>query len=191
MTGGAWGAPRPLGRPNKRTPARREIVVAAFRGGASKRAAAAAAMMGVEALSAWIADDPGLAEEIEIARGQHELDLLEKVREAAEDPKHWTAAAWSLERMYQERYALKGARSPLDQGSGAERIPQQVAILIQQVLVQRELSGGAATGAPLFGGVGAQVLDVDQAPVGRVIDADPPVATEPPDRGPVEPGGPE
>lgn len=170
---------RPLGRPTKRTAARRMALLDAFGKGASKRAAAAAAVVSETFLNEWIAEDPGLADEIEVARGRHELEMLELVKYAARDPKHWTAAAWTLERLHQERYALKGPKGSSGDGDGT-KIPAQIAVLIQQVLVQQPDPPQQLLGS------GDQVIIVDQAAVGGAIDAEFSALPQAPDVDPVE-----
>ncbi len=47
---------------------------------------------------------------IKKAQAMHERRLLGRIDTASRDPKHWTAAAWILERRYPEKYALRLTR---------------------------------------------------------------------------------
>jgi hypothetical protein len=51
--------------------------------------------------------DPAFAAAINRAEGSVEALYLERIRNAARDPKYWRAAAWVLERRNPEDYALR------------------------------------------------------------------------------------
>ncbi len=51
--------------------------------------------------------DLGFAEKLRKKEQSVEITYLENIRKAAQDQRHWRAAAWALERIRPERYAQR------------------------------------------------------------------------------------
>lgn len=96
------------------------LVAAAIRKGAPTLSAAAR-LAGVHpsTVSEWMNRGLGLDDReqtdemvefvrlVETARAQFVQDRLDAIKAAGEDPKHWTANAWLLERMFPEEFARR------------------------------------------------------------------------------------
>lgn len=101
-----------MGRPTACTPERIERVLEATRKGLPRRVAAQCAGVTATTLYEWLArgrrgEAPysDLADRIKPVEAEGEESLVDIIRAAA--PKQWQAAAWLLERRYQDRYALR------------------------------------------------------------------------------------
>jgi hypothetical protein len=55
----------------------------------------------------WLDEYDSFKNRIQQMRGQAIADRIATLKKASEDPKHWTAAAWWLERQEPEEFALK------------------------------------------------------------------------------------
>jgi hypothetical protein len=99
------GGKRPgSGKKTKRTPENRKKIIQALRMGQMPMNAARYAGMSWQTYNDWRKKDADFDAECEAALAELELGLLTKIEAAARDPKHWTAAAWKLERLFPERY---------------------------------------------------------------------------------------
>lgn len=104
-----------MGRPTSLTPELGRKLVSLVRGGHSP--SSAARMVGVNSgtVSRWLRrTEPeyrNFRRAIKRARSMHERRLLARIDNASRDPKHWTAAAWILERLHPEKYALRVHRA--------------------------------------------------------------------------------
>lgn len=96
----------PGGR-SKKTPERIALIIEALENGLTKQAACGLARISLDTLANWLDGDDEFAEDVEIAMNRGEAVLLGRVVTAAEDPRYWTAAAWTLERTRQQRFALR------------------------------------------------------------------------------------
>lgn len=90
------------GRPTKRTPENRKIILDAIEQGVPYRHAAAMAGMDEDTLLKWRASDTELSESIKAAEGRAVMNRLLRIRLA--EPDHWQAAAWWLERKYPQEF---------------------------------------------------------------------------------------
>lgn len=104
-----------MGRPSKLTPELHAEIVNLIRLGNFREAAAAAAGIGTTTFHRWMAKGrearSGIYREfwaaVNTAEAQAEATAIGRIRQAAQDPKHWTAAAWYLERKFPERWGRK------------------------------------------------------------------------------------
>jgi len=95
-------------------------------------AAAAGAGVSRRAISNWRKRFPEFDTRIAEARAVFEYTQLKRIGRAGENPRHWTASAWLLERMFPERYSLVPERFGTEK---SERIPTNIAVMIQQHVV--------------------------------------------------------
>jgi len=94
------------GAPTKRTSENRDKLLQALRLGQSLERAAQYAGMSYELLRQWQAEDVGLLEAIKAARSEMEVAMLARIEQAAAKGQ-WQAAAWKLERILPQNYALR------------------------------------------------------------------------------------
>ena len=94
------------GAPTKRTSENRYKLLQALRLGQSLERAAQYAGMSYELLRQWQAEDVGLLEAIKAARSEMEVAMLARIEQAAAKGQ-WQAAAWKLERILPQNYALR------------------------------------------------------------------------------------
>ena len=103
--------PEALPMQSKFGPERCQRAIEAIRLGATREIAAKAAGIRVETLYAWLrrgrtSDAPEheghrqFVRDLEAAEAADAVEMLERVREAASDPRSWGAAAWLLERRH-------------------------------------------------------------------------------------------
>lgn len=96
---------------SKFSPERCQRAIEAIRLGATRQIAAKAAGIRVETLYAWLrrgrtSDAPEheghrqFVRDLEAAEAADAVEMLERVREAAAEPRNWGAAAWLLERRH-------------------------------------------------------------------------------------------
>lgn len=82
---------------------------------------------------------------MEGARARRAKEALERIRDAAKDPRNWTAAAWYLERTYPELYGRQD-RKPIDYMEELEKLgidPQKaMEAMIQHMEEQSQLEDG-------------------------------------------------
>jgi nitrogen regulatory protein PII-like uncharacterized protein len=100
-----------MARPTKLTSALTAKIVEAIKMGATHEHAAQYAGISVATFYGWKAkaeagdeDYLEFLEAIKSAEGQGAVELLKRIKEASEDPKLWTAAAWILERRHPDIY---------------------------------------------------------------------------------------
>jgi hypothetical protein len=55
--------------------------------------------------------DTAFRDEIQQARARRELSLLNRIEEAAREPRYWRAAAWLLERLHPARYGPQSTKT--------------------------------------------------------------------------------
>lgn len=92
---------RARGAPTKKTPERLARIVEIIAGGNFRYVAARAVGITGPTLTKWMAADPELAERVEVAEQQAEIDAVKTIRTAGD----WKAMAWFLERKFPERWA--------------------------------------------------------------------------------------
>lgn len=109
------------GRPTSLTPEVQRKLVVLVTAGHTLNAAAVMCHLGARTVREWfylgrkgsaVASDVyrRFRQAIKKAQSMHERRLLGRIDTASRDPKHWTAAAWILERRYPEKYALRLTR---------------------------------------------------------------------------------
>jgi len=137
-----------MGRPSDLTPTLRDKFCKLVAEGHWLKTAAAACNLDESTVYHWIkrgrAGEQPYAEffdALELANAQVETEALEKIRSASQKPRHWTAAAWLLERRFPERYGhtvrveakvrseLRDAMVRLKAGLSAEEFERVLAIL--------------------------------------------------------------
>lgn len=118
------------GRHTLCTPERTAIICEALEGGAYLATAAALAGLHPDTVYKWLkrgaeGEEPyaTFASAVESAQATGEKRLLDLIRAAAAEPKHWQAAAWMLERKFPDRYGRKmrveaGPPAADDEGEG-------------------------------------------------------------------------
>lgn len=121
-----------VGRPTKKTPMIEALILDKVREAGSKAAAYGAARIHKDTLNEWLANDLDFAERFEEARAQFRLTCIESIKSSTS----WQSKAWLLERIFPEEFGQPDRRQlgqPEDVGG---RIPQAVAVMIQNMLVQ-------------------------------------------------------
>jgi hypothetical protein len=79
--------------------------------GCSRARAAKFVGCSVGAIDALARRDPAFGRRLDEAETQAELIHLKNINTAANEARHWRAAAWALEHLYPEDYALRRPRS--------------------------------------------------------------------------------
>lgn len=102
----------------KKSPERQEIVLKGLRLGLPVTEAASYAGVTRVTVRAWRAADPVFDDACRTARAQLEASLLAKVQIAAQDPKHFGAATFLLERMFPDRYGRSQRLEVTGKGGG-------------------------------------------------------------------------
>jgi hypothetical protein len=126
-------------RPTKFTAARRERILEALRHGVSFEVAAQCGGVSRDTFQEWRKANPDFAQECETARAEMCVRMLEFISNAANDPKHWQAAAWILERTEPEQF---GRRAPLQvEMSGRDGKPIAMQNSRQSSLFDKLLDG--------------------------------------------------
>jgi len=95
------------GASTKRTEERVEAIIECLELGMSLKGATEYAGIAFQTFNEWRKKDSEFNDQIEKARNRMERSMLERIREAAQDPNKWQAAAWKLERIFPERYGRK------------------------------------------------------------------------------------
>jgi hypothetical protein len=98
-----------IGRPQVLDAVKRESVLALLSVGCSRRTAAGFANCDPKTIYNTARRDADFAERLSRAENTSEFKLLSRIIKAGNDPKYWRAAAWSLERMFPDRF---GVRTP-------------------------------------------------------------------------------
>ena len=93
--------------------AKREAILEALRLGNTRRAAASLAGVHSATLYRWMQDDATFCSAVEKAESDAEHVFVSAIRTAAADPKHWTAAAWWLERRKHEDWRKRDVAAVL------------------------------------------------------------------------------
>ena len=88
------------GRPPVLGTNQRKRLVALINAGCSRRAAARRIGCSPATVTQTIARDRQFADEVAQAESNLEVQLLQSLRNAAQDPRYWRAAGWLLERKY-------------------------------------------------------------------------------------------
>lgn len=110
------GAEKKRGRPTLLTPETAQRVVDALKAGNFLDTAAAYVGVNRKSLHEWLkkgrakgARDPyrGFVVQVDEAMAQAEVMFAARIANAAGDPRHWTAAAWMLERRWPDRWAKR------------------------------------------------------------------------------------
>ncbi|MFZ5831591.1 MAG: hypothetical protein ACOY3P_16015 [Planctomycetota bacterium] len=103
--------------------AKQREVVAMVAAGCTRRAAASHVGCSDRTIRATAAREPQFRQRLRHARAAFEIGHLRSIRNAAQQGRHWRAAAWALERRFPSRYA---ARHP-----EALTLPQVVQLLFE------------------------------------------------------------
>lgn len=88
-------------------PEAREKVLVFLRRGLYRSDAAKCAGITYETLRTWMREDPAFSSAVKKAESNSVDALAAKIEAAADDPKHWTAAAWLLERRNPKKYGKR------------------------------------------------------------------------------------
>jgi len=119
--------------PTKFTTRRRTGFLEALQRGMTIRGAAAVCGIGRSTVYRTISEDPDFEEAMEIAQGNAQVMLLEKVFAAIENaPDGWKAATWMLERRWPDEF---GAKQHVEVSGNPDR--PAVAVEIGMTLDQR------------------------------------------------------
>lgn len=94
----------PGGRPTKRTPEARAAILMAVARGADYYTAAAMGDLAYQTFNEWRKADSEFSDEVEKTRARAAQDRIDAIAAAMLEPKHWTAAAWWLERRYKKTW---------------------------------------------------------------------------------------
>ena len=108
--------PSKEGRPTKRTPATRTVILEALTAGNTRTAACKVAGIGLDTLSAWGKSDAEFLGALEKAEAEAELSHLANIV-AADKRGVWTADAWWLERRRHADYGRRDIYRDNDPGS--------------------------------------------------------------------------
>lgn len=96
-----------MSRPTKRTPELEKALLDQVRAGLGKDRAADAVGIARQTLYEWDKRIPTFSDALKKAQADFQTRMLLKIEQAAEDPKHWTAAAWRLERLFPDEFARR------------------------------------------------------------------------------------
>lgn len=91
-------------RPREFDSAAEEKVIEATRKGLTRAVAARIAGFAPTTLYRHMRVNEEFRQRVKEAQADGEQALIDTIRAASSEPKHWTAAAWLLERRYPERY---------------------------------------------------------------------------------------
>lgn len=83
---------------------KQERVIEATRKGLTRAICARLAGVAPSTLYKALREDAEFSQRVKTAQADGEQALIDTIRAASAEPKHWTAAAWLLERRYPERY---------------------------------------------------------------------------------------
>ncbi len=115
---------RPTGRPTKLTPALQQAICNSLASGTYIETAAAEHGINKQTLYDWFkrgnADEEpyrAFLDAVKRVEANAEQNALALINRAAEDPKHWMAAAWRLERKHPDRW---GRRDKVDMDIGGK-----------------------------------------------------------------------
>lgn len=86
----------------------------------------------VEAIRREAFRDAGFRRQLFRARAQSEVVSLRRLHVAAEQERHWHAAAWTLERRHPDRYARRKART-VGREQLEELLAQFAAVLVDEI----------------------------------------------------------
>jgi hypothetical protein len=151
------------------------VIVQSIRNGHTKTVASRAAGLNEQTLFDWLAmgrtqpdkypEYVKLGEEIEQAKAEAEAEALDLIHAAAKsDPKHWTAAAWYLERTNpaefsrRDRVEIEAGSKPLVQINQVVLVDEEARELARRNLVM--VAGTPEMKAALLRGHDADVVDV-------------------------------
>lgn len=112
-------------RPTKYRPEVVERVAEAIGLGATYELAAAYGGISYETLRVWNETKPAFSAALKEAEGEAAVRWLKRIEAAAEDDKHWQAAAWKLERRYPQEY---GRTVATQEHTGAAGGPLRIVI---------------------------------------------------------------
>jgi hypothetical protein len=98
-----------MSRPRILDEAKRNTILALLSVGCSRRTAAGYVNCDPKTIYNTAERDFDFSERLSRAENASEFKLLARIVKAGNDPKHWRAAAWSLERMFPDRF---GVRTP-------------------------------------------------------------------------------
>jgi len=119
----------------------RPRVLAFLRRGLHRTDAARAAGITYKTFREWELADGAFREAVKKAEADSREALVERIQAAAEDPKHWTAAAWLLERRSPKRWGRKD-RVDVKQLAPEQLTDEQLAAELEKALAA--LRKGAA-----------------------------------------------
>jgi hypothetical protein len=89
------------------TDEKKQAILAILGVGCSRHVAARYVGCSDSTIANTAARDPAFGEAIGKMMSQAEVSLLKRIRDAAKKDKYWRAAAWTLERVYPQRYARR------------------------------------------------------------------------------------
>jgi hypothetical protein len=98
------------GRPSAITPEVQKKLCMLLRSGVPRNTACLVAGIGRRTFYDHLKTDRTFRTAIKKAEARPERRWLSLIEKAARDPKHWTAAAWLLERRWPEKYSLRLTR---------------------------------------------------------------------------------
>ena len=101
-----------LGRPTKKTPENRDLILRGVRAGLFPETAAGVAHVSSRTLAEWRAEDKDFSQEIDDARAEAEARKVGYIEKQA--PNSWKAAAWLLAKANPARFGDKVALTGAD-----------------------------------------------------------------------------
>ena len=151
----------------KYSPALHAKIVENIRKGQPKRIAFSVARVNPQTVWDWITQGKRfpetypeyvkLAEDIEQAQDEAIADRLALIQGAAEsDPKHWTAAAWQLERMHPDQFGRRD-RVEVEASRPLAQLNQLILADPHTRELSRQLLGRVASGSAITEGEQAQL----------------------------------
>ena len=156
-------APRPVGRPSRRTPE----LLAAIRGfirdeGMSDSAAASLAGISATTLSRWKEDDEEFALGLERARAEFERVCLYEVREARkrDGSTDWRAYAWLLQNNSPEGFRRRSKKQSEDDGTPRVTLDQVERIVQARIREVLQLVMGSENAAAEKGEVLPEITEM-------------------------------
>jgi hypothetical protein len=140
------------GAPTKFTPETRKRLLEARALGASERHCCDCAMISVSTLSDWkktaeshrnagtVTEYTEFFDEMARVYAQNGIEIINRIRAASQQEKHWTAGAWLLERQYRQDYGR--SELPPEQSDNANNLSAEERLK----RVTEILNGGANNG---------------------------------------------
>lgn len=83
------------------------VIIEALELGMTQRAACNVANIDPATFYDWMERHDDFSSAVNMARDRGKQEALQRIREAAREPKHWQAAAWYLERSFPQEYGQR------------------------------------------------------------------------------------